>query len=177
MTAPIAFGDVEEDQHVILRDMSWEDFEGMLAIRGDRPGVRMYYLDGEIELMSPARTHEDRKTTLARLLEVWALESDLVINGFGSWTLKQRRREAGGEPDECYILGDATHRDTPELVIEVEWSRRLGLQKREIIGASGCASCGRCAPTVRSSSACCTTVTGSRASAASCFPSSTCAGC
>jgi Uma2 family endonuclease len=132
MTAPIAFGDIEEDQHVILRGMSWEDFESILAIRGDRPGVRMYYLDGEIELMSPARTHEDRKKTLARLLEVWAVESNVEINGFGSWTLKQQRRKAGAEPDECYILGDATHRDAPELVIEVEWSRTLGLEKREI---------------------------------------------
>ena len=41
---------VEEDQHVVLRAMAWQDFETLLAIRGDRPGIRMYYLDGEIEL-------------------------------------------------------------------------------------------------------------------------------
>ena len=43
---------------------------------GDAAGVRMYYLEGEIELMSPSRGHESNKKTLARLLELWALETD-----------------------------------------------------------------------------------------------------
>jgi Uma2 family endonuclease len=123
---------LEEDQHVVLRGMCWQDFEAMLALRGDRAGVRMYYLDGEIELMSPAKTHELRKKTLARLLEAWSDEVGLDLNGFGSWTLKKEVREAGGEPDECYILGLSTDADVPDLVIEVEWSRALGLAKQEI---------------------------------------------
>ena len=122
----------EEDQHVVLRGMRWQDFEALLALRGDRAGVRMYYLDGEIELMSPAKTHEVRKTTLARLLELWAMETGVDLQGFGSWTLKKEVREAGGEPDECYILGLSTDADVPDLAIEVEWSRKLGLEKQEI---------------------------------------------
>ena len=122
---------IEEDQHVVLRAMSWQDFEALLAIRGDRAGVRMYYLDGEIELVSSTKIHEGRKKTLARLLEIWALESDVALNGFGSWTLKQELREAGAEPDECYIVGDSD-RDVPDLAIEVEWSRVTGLSKPEI---------------------------------------------
>jgi Uma2 family endonuclease len=120
-----------EDQHVVLRGMSWQDFEALLAIRGDRAGVRMYYLDGEIEFMSPAKDHEDRKTTMVRLLELWAVENDIVLNGYGAWTLKKEVREAGGEPDECYIVG-RRDKDVPDLVLEVEWSRKLGLEKREI---------------------------------------------
>jgi hypothetical protein len=27
-----------------MRGMSWQDFEALLAMRGDRAGVRMYYL-------------------------------------------------------------------------------------------------------------------------------------
>lgn len=121
----------EEDQHVILSGMTWRDFEALLKIRGDRAGVRMYFLDGAIELMSPTRDHEGRKKTLARLLELWALESDIVVNGYGSWTLKRRRSKAGGEPDECYIVGER-NKKIPDLVIEVEWSRTLGLEKEEI---------------------------------------------
>jgi Uma2 family endonuclease len=123
---------IEEDQRVVLHAMGWQDFEAMLAIRGDRSGVRMYYLDGEIEFVSPTKTHEDRKTTLARLLELWATESDVALNGFGSWTLKKELREAGAEPDECYILGESIERDVPDLAIEVEWSRVTGLAKPEI---------------------------------------------
>jgi Uma2 family endonuclease len=126
---PMSF---EEDQHVVLRAMSWQDFEALLAIRGERSGVRMYYLDGEIEIASSTKIHEGRKTTLARLLELRAMESDIALNGFGSWTLKKEIREAGAEPDECYIVGDSTEKDVPDLAIEVEWSRATGLSKPEI---------------------------------------------
>ena len=132
MVAALPSSSFEEDQHVVLRAMAWQDFEALLAIRGDRSGVRMYYLDGEIEIVSPTKTHEERKTTLARLLEIWAMESDVALNGFGSWTLKQELREAGAEPDECYIIGDSTEQDVPDLAIEVEWSRATGLSKPEI---------------------------------------------
>jgi Uma2 family endonuclease len=128
-SSPASF---EEDQHVVLRAMSWQDFAALLAIRGERSGVRMYYLDGEIEIASSTKIHEGRKKTLARLLEIWAMESDVALNGFGSWTLKNELREAGAEPDECYIVGDSTDQDVPDLVIEVEWSRATGLSKQEI---------------------------------------------
>jgi len=129
----MSFGsNVEEDQHVVLRAMAWQDFEVLLAIRGDRAGVRMYYLDGAIELTSSTKLHEGRKKTLARLLEIWAMESDVALNGFGSWTLKNEIRETGAEPDECYIVGDATEQGVPDLAIEVEWSRATGLSKPEI---------------------------------------------
>ena len=132
MVAALPPTSFEEDQHVVLRAMSWQDFEALLAIRGERSGVRMYYLDGEIEIVSPTRIHEGRKKTLARLLELWAMELDLALNGFGSWTLKNEMREAGAEPDECYIVGDSTEKDVPDLAIEVEWSRATALSKPEI---------------------------------------------
>lgn len=132
MVAAFPLSSFEEDQHVVLRGMSWQDFEALLAIRGERSGVRMYYLDGEIEIMSPTKIHEGRKTTLARLLEIWAMESDIALNGFGSWTLTKELREAGAEPDECYIVGESTEKAVPDLATEVEWSRATGLSKPEI---------------------------------------------
>jgi hypothetical protein len=39
----------DEDQHMMLRVMSWKDFEALLAVRG--------YLDGEIELVSTTKAH------------------------------------------------------------------------------------------------------------------------
>jgi Uma2 family endonuclease len=130
MAAVARSAEVDEDQRVILGSMRWQDFEAFLAIRGDRAGVRMYYLDGAIEIMSPSKIHEWRKKTLARLVEQSAIEVDVEITGVGAWTLKDELREAGAEPDECYIIG--RDKDIPDLVIEVEWSRQLGLDKREI---------------------------------------------
>jgi len=132
MVAALPLPSFDEDQHVVLRAMAWQDFEALLAIRGDRSGVRMYYLDGEIEVVGPTKIHRERKKTLARLLEIWAMEADVALNGFGSWTLKKELREAGAEPDECYIVGESTEKDVPDLAIEVEWSRATGLSKPEI---------------------------------------------
>lgn len=118
------------DQRVILHRIPWKVFEVMLAARSDQAGVRMYYLKGELELVSPSRSHESIKKILARLLEAYADELGLEMNGYGSWTLRSAERERGAEPDECYVLG-MTSKETPDLAIEVAWTRG-GLDKLEI---------------------------------------------
>lgn len=124
-----------EDQRVILNGMSWKDFEVLQALRGDGAGVRMYYLAGRVELMSPSEGHEGLKTMLARLLEAWADHHAIELNGFGSWTLKSPPAEVSAEPDECYVL-DAPRKDLPDLALEVAWTRG-GLKKLDIYLALG----------------------------------------
>ena len=132
MTVPVAPplpAPADRDQRVILHDVSWEQFETILAIRGDGAGVRVAYLDGELELMSPSRGHEKRKKLVARLLEAWAEERGVDIEGYGSETLRQRRRKVALEPDECYAVGGEKAR--PDLAIEVVWTSG-GLEKLDI---------------------------------------------
>ena len=76
------------DQRVFFHGISWAQFEAMLAMRGDRGSVRFTYLEGELELMSPSRHHEMAKKTIARLLEAFAEERGIELEGFGSWTIK-----------------------------------------------------------------------------------------
>ncbi|KYF51660.1 hypothetical protein BE04_01100 [Sorangium cellulosum] len=125
----------ESDQHVILHGMTWKDYEILLAVRGDRAGVRMYYLNGAIELMSPSRSHEGVKTTIARLLEAYCDERGIELSGYGAWTLRNAPKERGAEPDECYIVGD-TNKEVPDLAIEVVWTHG-GLDKLEIYRGLG----------------------------------------
>jgi Uma2 family endonuclease len=117
------------DQRVMLRDVSWDDFEALLAIRGDSSGVRLAYLEGILELMTPSRDHEILKTKIARLLEAYAEELGIELEGYGSWTIKRREQERGLEPDECYSIGPAG--DVPDLAVEVIWTSG-GLDKLEI---------------------------------------------
>lgn len=109
------------DQRITLHDVSWADFELILQIRRDRAGVRLTYLNGALELMSPSVDHEGIKTTIGRLLEAYAEENGLTLNGFGSWTLKNPMRARALEPDECYSLSPG--RPTrPDLAIESIWT-------------------------------------------------------
>ncbi|MEW5847867.1 MAG: Uma2 family endonuclease [Myxococcota bacterium] len=120
----------DPDQRVRLHGLSWDQYEALLQMRGESSGVRIAYLKGEVELMSPSRSHEWIKTTLARLLEAWAEEKDVELGGVGSWTLKSAPEERGAEPDECYIVG-TKETDRPDIAIEVVWTSG-GIDKLEI---------------------------------------------
>jgi Uma2 family endonuclease len=111
------------DSIVVLHDVTWEDYERLLEIRGDKSAPRINYLEGELEIMSPSRDHEQIKSFIGRLLEAWCIDRGIEVTPFGSWTLKERKKDRGAEADECYIFGTAP-RERPQLAIEVEWTRR-----------------------------------------------------
>jgi Uma2 family endonuclease len=125
------------DQIVVLHGIPWSDYDALCRAREDSAGPRMAYLDGSLEIMSPGSPHEFQKTLLARLLEAFAEETDLALNGFGSTTYRKKAKEAGVEPDECYCIGP--EKPVPDLAIEVvhtsggidklEVYRRLGVRE------------------------------------------------
>ena len=122
----------EGEQRVRLHGVSWEFYERLLEARGDDAGLRVAYLEGELELMAPGQDHEVDKKRLARLFEAWAEEMGVEIDGVGSWTVKDRDVERGAEPDECYVLGvvdQATK--APDIAIEVVKTSG-GINKLEI---------------------------------------------
>lgn len=118
------------DHIVVLHDVAWEDYERLLGMRGDRSAPRISYLEGEVEIMSPSKDHEQIKSYIGRLLEAWCMDRGIDVSPFGSWTLKEKKDERGAEADECYIFG-TEKRDRPQLAIEVEWTRG-GINKLEI---------------------------------------------
>jgi Uma2 family endonuclease len=114
-----------------MQAVPWSHYEAQLALRGEVASPRLAYLDGVLELMSPSREHERRKSYIGCLVEAYALERGLDLSPYGSWTLKSAPRQSGAEPDECYIVGTDQDRDRPDLVIEVVWTSG-GIDKLEI---------------------------------------------
>jgi Uma2 family endonuclease len=95
------------DQRVFLYGISWQRFLDVLAAKGESSAVRITYIDGALELMSPSWSHESIKTTIGRLVEAYADERGIDLYGAGSWTLKSKRKKLGIVPDECYSIGKA----------------------------------------------------------------------
>jgi Uma2 family endonuclease len=120
------------DHFVYLRG-DWDDYERLLAMRGESSVPRITYLEGLIELMSPSRYHEIDKKRFARLLEAWAEEAQVDLEGYGSWTLKKKRAKRGAEADECYTVNRraVSDRDRPDIAIEVVWTSG-GIDKLEV---------------------------------------------
>jgi Uma2 family endonuclease len=106
----------------------------VLAVRGEGSGVRIAYLEGELELMSPSRHRETTKKCIARLVEAYAEERGLRLEGLGSMTLRSSPKERGAEPDECYEIDGP--KAFPDLAIEVVWTSG-GLDKLRIDQAFG----------------------------------------
>jgi Uma2 family endonuclease len=129
-TAPAGECDPTADQRIVTYGEPWSQFEQQLALRGDRSGLRIAFLDGALELMSPSKDHERIKSYIGCLIEAYALERDIDLSPYGAWTLKKAAKKAGLEPDECYLIGDQ-QRDTPDLAIEVVWTSG-GVNKLEI---------------------------------------------
>jgi Uma2 family endonuclease len=125
-----------EDKIVVLRRATWADFQRLLEVRGDASAPRLAYFEGQLEIMTPSRPHESLKSKIGCLVEVWCLEKGIEFNPYGSWTLEQKKEESGAEPDECYVFGEVSDPERPDLAIEVVWTSG-GINKLAIYSRLG----------------------------------------
>jgi Uma2 family endonuclease len=104
---------------MVIYGVRWRDYV-ILREALDTPGLRMTYCEGALEIRSPSRLHELWKTTIARCVELYALERDLPLLGYGSTTFRKEVKERGAEPDECYRVGSQMKDgEFPDIVLEV----------------------------------------------------------
>ena len=118
-------------QKVILRNISWETYERLLAEHQEDSGARFAYDRGTLEIMILSLRHERFKEKLMMLVGIIAEELAIDIEGAGSTTFRRQDLARGFEPDACYYIGEAeairqknaidlTVDPPPELVIEVD---------------------------------------------------------
>lgn len=121
------------DQRVYFYGVPWEEYEALVRTRGEGSNPRITYLEGTVELMAPSRYHELDKKRLARLIETWAYERGVALEGYGSWTVKNRHEERGAEADEAYVVGehDRDAIEAPHIAVEVVWTSG-GIDKLEV---------------------------------------------
>jgi len=104
---------------MLLHGVSWKDYV-ILREALEIPGLRMTYCEGKLELMSPSFGHEFDKTSIARLVELYAFLLDLELSGYGSTTFRREAKQRGAEPDECYCVGRLiSEGEFPDIVLEV----------------------------------------------------------
>jgi len=115
--APPAEPAIARAQRILLEGVPWARYEQLSGCFDDSRALRLTYIDGSLEIMSPVGpTHETRKKSLCYLLEAYLDAMGIRFYGRGGFTLTQPGR-AGGEPDDSYCIG--TDKPLPDLVIEV----------------------------------------------------------
>ena len=101
----------------VIPNVSWEQLEKIDAAFAPTPGIKFFYLDETLEIVTIGEEHEDFKFIIRKLLETYLDYAGIRYYGRGSPTFGDREKGARGEPDESYNL--ETKKNYPDLVIEV----------------------------------------------------------
>ena len=121
---------VQAEQRFLLHGVSWQTYVG-LRDSPENEHVRMTYDRGEMEIMSPSKTHEQYASLIGLLLHTWTLEQDIDIQSCRTVTFKREDLQRGLEPDNCYYVAnearvrsktelDLTLDPPPDLAIEID---------------------------------------------------------
>lgn len=89
---------------IVLHNLSWQQFENLLPVLGDKRRARVAYLDGTLEIMTSLPEHEYFKTTISIVIEDAAEELALDYECYGSTTWRRQIKQAGLEPDNCFYF-------------------------------------------------------------------------
>ena len=130
----------------MLTGVSWELYEQLLEVVGDRP-IRLTYDEGDLEIMPPLRLNEKSKKLIGRMIEILTLELRIPMESGGSTTFRRRRLAKGLEPDECYYIAheenvrdgrefDLERDPPPDLVVEIDITHRA-VDREKIYRALG----------------------------------------
>ena len=107
----------DPDERFTTSDVSWQQYEAVLAKLEDDSHYRVTYLDGVLEIVSPSLRHEKLKKRLATLVEFYLIRKRIKHTPMGSPRVKKQLKKVGAEPDECYCIGE--EKSIPDLAIEV----------------------------------------------------------
>jgi len=122
-------------QRVLLSNISWQEFETILADLGEHRAARVAYDNGTLEIMTPLPEHESRKELVSDLLKALLEELDIEFCTLGSTTFKNEAMIKGIEPDNCFYIQneaavrgkeriDLTIDPPPDLALEIDVTSR-----------------------------------------------------
>jgi Uma2 family endonuclease len=145
VTFPIRTLNLSPGSHVLIEEVSWEDYEGLLAEwGGDRSIPRLNYCHGILELMSPLPAHERPNRIIAYIITTILDAQNREWEDFGSTTFK-KLKQAGLEPDTCFYIENATRVRShlrmdmtvdppPDLAIESDVTSKTTMAAYAVIG-------------------------------------------
>lgn len=122
-------------ERVYATGIPWSVYTRLADLRDERrPGVKITFDRGRIEVRSPLYRHEQPSRRLGLAVPVLAEELGMEVVGARSTTFRREEAEQGLEPDECFyiahfrdLLGiddiDLTIHPPPDLAIEIDLTR------------------------------------------------------
>ena len=123
---------IQREQRFVLRGITWPTYQS-LRDAPENYHVRMTYDRGDLEIISPSKSHGRYAYFIGRLIDVWTEELNIDVQSCRTMTFKRENLDRGLEPDNCYYVEhepqvrqkaelDLTTDPPPDLAIEVEVS-------------------------------------------------------
>ncbi|MBW4624178.1 MAG: Uma2 family endonuclease [Brasilonema octagenarum HA4186-MV1] len=127
--------EVPPGQRVLLKNVTWQEFETILEELGEHRAARVAYENGMLEIMTPLPEHERNKENISDLVKVLLEELDIEFMSLGSTTFKNELMDKGIEPDNCFYIQnepvvrgrdrlDLTVDPPPDLALEIDVTSR-----------------------------------------------------
>lgn len=118
---------------LVLRGITWQTYENLLADLDEQSGMRLTYDRGVLEIMPLTPEHESLNRYLASLVDLLVDELEMDVHPVGSSTFKRADIDRGFEPDSSFYFAHAAQMrgkrridlaldPAPELVIEIDIS-------------------------------------------------------
>ncbi|MCG8365542.1 MAG: Uma2 family endonuclease [Pseudanabaenales cyanobacterium] len=147
VTIPIRAMTLSPGSHLLIENVSWEQYEALLAELGEERLVpRINYCRNTLELMAPLPAHERPNRIIADIVKALLDSQDRDWEDFGSTTFC-KTQEAGLEPDTCFYIQNAERmracerfdpdRDPPpDLAIESDVTSKTTLTAYQVLQVS-----------------------------------------
>jgi Uma2 family endonuclease len=136
--------DIPPGQRLLLHDISWSEFEAILAELGEHRAARLAYIQGTLEMRMPLPEHEVDKELIGDMVKILLEELAIDCECFGSTTFKRETKKAGVEPDQCFYIQnhqimrgkrrvDLSVEPPPDLAIEIDVTSKTQLAAYEAL--------------------------------------------
>lgn len=106
-------------QRLMLYSVDWGEYTRLLHVFAERPGYRLTYDRGTLEIMSPLFEHEFGADLLGRFVVVLTEEMNLPLQAGRSTTFRRRRMRRGLEADHSWWIAHA---------LQIRGKRRIDLR-------------------------------------------------
>lgn len=118
---------------LLFQDVAWAEYKQLTEELQERPGVRLTYDRGSLEIMSPLAKHEQYKELLSDIMRLISYETEIDLQNLGSTTFTEEWLDKGAEPDGCFyvtnvaaIIGkrriDLNTDPPPDVAVEIDIS-------------------------------------------------------
>jgi len=129
-TPDISLAPEPAEQRVVFYNLSWENYQQILAALGNKRSSRLTYDRGTLEITMPLETHENSLRLIEVFIRVLVEEFGFKIKTMGSTTLSRPDLQRSAEPDNCYYIQnqpkvagkivDLSVDPPPDLIAEID---------------------------------------------------------